>query len=149
MTVEKGDTIKVSYKGYFDDGEVFDSTDQHDGDLLEFTVGNREIISGFDKAVQGKDIGDEFKIRLEPEEAYGMYNDQAVQAIERSQLPADLVPEVGMVLQVEQQHGDHTHPVPVFITEVNPDTVTLDFNHPLAGKTLNFDIKIEKIVHQD
>jgi len=149
MAVKEGDTIKLSYKGYFDDGKVFDSTEKHDGELLEFTVGAKEIIPGLDKAVRGKETEEEFSVRLTPEEAYGEYNDQAVQTIERNELPENLDPKVGMVLQVEQKHGDHSHPIPVYITEVNPETIKLDFNHPLAGKTLNFDVKIEEIVNKD
>jgi len=149
MAINKGDRIKISYKGYLDDGNVFDSTEKQNGKLLKFTVGEKKIISGIDKAVLGKELGEEFKVRLTPQEAYGEYNEEATQQIDRKELPENLDPEIGMVLQVEQKHGDHTHPIPVFITEVDPESITLDFNHPLAGKTLNFDIKIEEIVNQD
>ncbi len=145
MAVKNGDKVKVQYKGYFDDGEVFDSTEQHGGEPLEFTVGEHQVIPGFENAVLGKELNEEFEIRLEPKDAYGDVNPEAFQTIKRQELPPDLEPEAGMMLQVQQQHEDHTHTINVMITKVEGDDVTLDFNHPMAGKTLNFKMTVESI----
>ena len=145
MAVKNGDKVKVQYKGFFDDGEVFDSTEQHGGDPLEFTVGEHQVIPGFENAVIGKELNEEFEIRLEPKDAYGDVNPEAFQVIKRAELPPDMEPKAGMMLQVQQQHGDHTHNIPVMITKVEGDDVTLDFNNPMAGKTLNFKMTVESI----
>ena len=145
MAVKNGDTIKVQYKGFFDDGEVFDSTEQHGGEPLEFTVGEHHVIPGFENGVLGKELNEEFEIRIEPKEAYGEYNSEAIQMIKREEFPPDVTPEVGMMLQVQQKHGDHSHDIPVWIVKVEGDDISLDFNHPMAGKTLNFKMTVESI----
>lgn len=145
MAVENGDTVKIQYTGFFDGGEVFDSTEKHGGDPLEFTVGAHQVIPGFENAVLGKELNDEFEIRLEAKDAYGEYNEEAVQTVDRSEMPDDFEPEVGMMLQVQHQHDDHTHNIPVWITKIEGSNITLDFNHPMAGKILNFKMKVEGI----
>ncbi|MHA1519912.1 MAG: FKBP-type peptidyl-prolyl cis-trans isomerase [Promethearchaeota archaeon] len=145
MPVKNGDKIKVQYKGFFDDGEVFDSTEQHGGEPLEFTVGAHQVIPGFENAVIGKELNVEFEIRLEPKDAYGEVNLEAFQTIKRGELPPDMEPEVGMMLQVQQQHEDHSHNISVMISKVEGDGITLDFNSPMAGKTLNFKMTVESI----
>ncbi|NHJ25725.1 MAG: peptidylprolyl isomerase [Candidatus Lokiarchaeota archaeon] len=145
MKVKIGDTVKVEYEGFFDNGEVFDSTTAHDGEPLEFKVGEHQVVSGFENAVIGKELNQQFQIRLEPEDAYGPHDPNSVHKIPREEFPADLKPEVGMMLVIEQTHGDHSHQIPVVIKEVNEDEISLDFNHPMAGKTLNFKMKVVQI----
>ena len=145
MPIKNGDVVKVEYEGSFDDGEVFDSTEAHDGTPLEVTVGAQEVIPGFDASLVGKEKDDEYTIRLEPSEAYGDYNPQGLQNIERDKFPSDVELEPGMMLGIRQQHGDHTHEIPAFVKDVNDKNITLDFNHPLAGKTLNFKIKVVEV----
>jgi peptidylprolyl isomerase len=140
MAVVDGDKVKVEYTGTFDGGEVFDSSVGKDP--LEFQVGAHQVVPGFEKAVLGRNLNEEFSIRLEPEEAYGPYHPDGEQQIPRDQLPPDLEPQVGMMLQLEQQHEDHTHPIPAWITKVDEKAITLDMNHPMAGKTLNFKMKV-------
>ena len=140
MAVVDGDKIKVEYTGSYDGGEVFDSSVGKDP--LEFQVGAHQVVPGFEKAVLGRNLNEEFTIRLEPEEAYGPYHPEGVQQVPRDQLPSDLEPQVGMMLQLQQQHGDHTHPIPAWITKVDDKEVTIDMNHPMAGKTLNFNMKV-------
>ena len=146
MKVKKGDTIKVSYTGTFDNGEVFDATSMHNGELLEFTVGQGQVVPGFDNAMLDKELKKEFSVRIEPKDAYGEYDEKAMQKLKRSELPADLTPEIGMVLQLQHQHGDHVHNILATIKEITDDEITIDINHPMAGKTLNFKITVEEIV---
>jgi len=145
MRVEKGKKVKVSYVGTFDDGKVFDSTDMHDGEPLEFIAGAGQMISGFDKAVIGMEKGDKKKFRLEAEEAYGMRDPNAIQKIPKSQFPPDQEPKPGMLLQIQQAHGDHNHTIIAEIINVDDEMVTIDLNHPMAGKALNFDIEIIEV----
>ncbi len=146
MPVKNGDTIRVSYTGSFENGEVFDASSMHNNEPLEFTVGKGQVVKGFDDAVLNKDLHEEFDVHIDPSEGYGEYDDEKVQEIERSSLPDDLNPEIGMVLQLQHQHGDHTHNILASIKEITESAIKLDLNHPLAGKVLNFKIKIEEIL---
>ncbi|MHA1898745.1 MAG: FKBP-type peptidyl-prolyl cis-trans isomerase [Promethearchaeota archaeon] len=142
MPIKEGMKVKVQYKGTLDDGTVFDSSEAHGGEALEFVVGEHKIIPGFESAVIGHEKDDVINIKIEPEDAYGPYNENAVQPVPRSQFPQDIEPKPGMVIGISEVHGDHTHQIPAIIKEVKDDLVFLDLNHPLAGKVLNFEIKI-------
>lgn len=139
--VKKGDTIKVEYEGSLDDGTVFDASKNH-GAPLEFEVGAGQVIKGFEEGVLGLKEGEEKNINIKPADAYGNSNPQMIQKVPRDKLPQDQEPKTGMVLMVNLPNGQQ---IPARITEVNQDTVTLDLNHPLAGKTLNFKIKVVEI----
>ena len=142
MPVKQNERVKVEYEGTFENGDIFDSTQMHGGEPLEFQVGLHQVVPGFENAVVGKELNDEFQIRLEPKDAYGDYHKEGVQAIPRTQFPPDMTPEIGMIVQLQQQHGDHTHPIPAKILKVDENEVTMDLNHPMAGKVLNFKMKI-------
>eukprot|EP00285_Hemiselmis_virescens_P009807 CAMPEP_0173392140 /NCGR_PEP_ID=MMETSP1356-20130122/18782_1 /TAXON_ID=77927 ORGANISM="Hemiselmis virescens, Strain PCC157" /NCGR_SAMPLE_ID=MMETSP1356 /ASSEMBLY_ACC=CAM_ASM_000847 /LENGTH=336 /DNA_ID=CAMNT_0014349867 /DNA_START=51 /DNA_END=1061 /DNA_ORIENTATION=- len=140
MKVQDGDVVGVTYKGTMDDGEVFDeNTGQA---LLEFEVGSGRVIKGFDKAVRGLAIGESREVRCEPDEAYGPYDDDNVAVVPRENMPdppENMKLEEGMVMQLA------TGQIAV-IKEVTDDQVTLDGNHPLAGKTLNFKVTVGSIM---
>jgi FKBP-type peptidyl-prolyl cis-trans isomerase 2 len=138
MTVSEGDTIKIEYKGTLDDGTEFDNSEKH-GKPLEFTVGAKQVIKGFDDAVRGMEKGESKKFRLEPTEAYGDPNPQLVKKVPKEQLPKEQDPVPGMVLGVTLPNGQQ---IPATITEVEEAIVIVDMNHPLAGKALTFDITI-------
>lgn len=136
MPVKNGDKVKVEYKGTFDDGTVFDSSEKC-GAPLEFEIGAGQIIPGFENAVMGMENGEEKEFKLEPSDAYGDRNPQLVQKIPRDQLPKEV--ESGMMLVVGLPNGAQ---IPVKVTEVTDEWVTIDMNHPLAGENLNFKIKV-------
>ncbi|HMF31719.1 MAG TPA: peptidylprolyl isomerase [Candidatus Lokiarchaeia archaeon] len=146
MPVEAGNEVKVTYTGTLDDGTVFDTTDAHGGEPLCFIVGSGQIIKGFDDAVLGMEAGDEKEIRLEPEDAYGQPDPRLVLAIPLDRFPPDLTPEVGMMLHLSSPDGDQ---IQAMISEVGEDQITLDLNPPLAGKVLNFKIKVEEFGEPD
>ena len=133
---KNGDTVRVHYTGRLESGEVFDSSEG--GEPLEFQVGSGQVISGFDENVQGMNVGDEKRISIEPENAYGERNEALVGKVERSGLNLDFEPQVGMELALQLPDGQQ---IPVVITEVTDSSVTFDANHPLAGRKLIFDIK--------
>jgi len=139
MAIKERDIIKVEYTGTFDDGTIFDSTEINGGIPLKFEVGAGQIIPGFDNSVIGKSIGDEFDIRLDPSDAYGEYKDGMTQSISKDQFPPEQEPKAGLMILLVGPEGQ---PVPATIKEVMDDIVTIDLNHPMAGKVLNFKIKI-------
>ena len=139
MPIQVGDIIKVQYEGTFDDGTIFDSTDSNDGEPLKFEVGVGNLIEGFDKAVIGKKVGDLIKIKLQPSEAYGEYNPLLIKKIPRSGFPEDFNFEPGIIVQLSDPSGDVMLAI---IKEADDKEVTIDMNHPMAGKILNFKIKI-------
>ena len=136
MSVKKGDKIKVDYEGTFDDGTVFDSSKHHD-EPLEFEVGCGQIIPGFEEAVMGMENGEEKEFTLKPQDAYGDYDHELMHKVSRDQLPVNITP--GTILVATLPNGIQT---PVKVIDVTDEWVTLDMNHPLAGKELNFKIKI-------
>ncbi len=135
--VQDGDNVKIHYTGKFDDGTVFDSS--HGREPLEFTVGEHALIPGFEKAVLGMEPGQTKETRIVSEDAYGPHHDNLVIRIGREEFPPDIEPQVGQVLQIR---GDGEHPFPVTITHADEQSVTLDANHPLAGRDLNFEIEV-------
>jgi peptidylprolyl isomerase len=145
---KKGDTVKVHYTGRLDDGEVFDSSDCAEDDCgcgtgpMEFTIGEGQVIPGFEDAVIGMSPGEEKTVVIPVDKAYGPRMEEMVAVIGRSELPADITPEVGQQLEVTQQNGQA---FPVLITEVTDTSVTLDANHPLAGRDLTFDLRLVEI----
>lgn len=142
MAVKKGDKVKVEYTGTLEDGTVFDASEKH-GAPLEFEVGSGMVIKGFDEALVGMEKGEEKEVTIKPEQAYGDPNPEMVKKIPREQLPKDQEPKAGMMLIMSLPNGQQ---LPAKITEVSDKEVTLDLNHPLAGKTLKFKLKVVEIV---
>ena len=139
MAIKKGDIIKVEYEGTLDDGTVFDSTKLNGGDPLKFEVGGGQLIKGFDDSVLGKEVGEEFSIKLQPSDAYGDYKNDMVRKMAKNLFPKEQEPEPGMIIQVMDETG---HIILASIKEVIENNVIVDMNHPLAGKVLNFKIKV-------
>ncbi len=135
-----GDQVKVHYTGKLEDGTVFDSSEGRAP--LSFTLGQGQVIPGFEEAVTGLTQGESRTTKIPPAQAYGAHNAEMVMAVDRGQMPPDLDPEVGHQLQLTLQNGQQ---VPVVVAEVTEETVTIDANHPLAGKALVFDIELVEI----
>lgn len=138
--VKTGDTVRIHYTGTLDDGTTFDSSEGREP--LEFQVGAGQIIPGLDNAIPGMEVGQSKRVNVPADEAYGQVDPAARQSVPRDQIPADIPLEEGSRLQVQTQQGQV---LPVTVAEVSEDTVVLDANHPLAGKDLNFDIKLVEI----
>ncbi len=139
--VAKGDKIKVDYTGTLDDGTVFDASEKH-SQPLEFEVGSGQVIKGFDDAVIGMKKGEEKKIVIPPAEAYGEVKAELHKKVPRKQLPQDQEPKVGMMLAVGLLDGKQFQ---ARIVEVTKNDITIDLNHPLAGKTLHFKITVADV----
>ena len=127
-TVEKGDRVKVQYTGSLEDGTVFDSSEA--AEPLEFTVGTGQLLPGFDKAVVGMKLNEEKTVTIRAEDAYGERDESLIKVLPRAFLPADSKPEKGMVITLYDQTRS---PMSATIMDITEDSVTVDFNHPLAG----------------
>jgi len=135
-----GDTVRVHYTGTLEDGTTFDTSVGREP--LEFTLGEGKMIPGFEKAVYGLKVGKSKTVTIPAEEAYGPHRDDLVIIVEREQLPADLDPKVDQQLQMQQTDG---RTAVVIVTDVSETTITVDANHPLAGKDLTFEIELVEI----
>lgn len=164
LLAKNGDRVRVHYTGTLEDGTVFDSSEaaQEEScgcdcsssggcgtgsdcgcDPLEFVIGEGNVIPGFEKAVIGLAVGSSTKVTIPADEAYGQRHEQMVAVVERSELGEGVEPIEGQHLEVVLQDGSS---MPVLITEVTDSTITIDGNHPLAGRDLTFDIKLVEIV---
>lgn len=136
-----GDTVQVHYTGRLQDGTVFD--DSIEGEPLQFVIGKGDLLAAFETAIVGMDEGAWKTVTIPAQEAYGIYRPEMVAKLPRTQLPPDLKPLIGQQLQVSQ---DDDQMIIVTITAFDDVSVTIDANHPLAGKDLIFEVKLVKIV---
>lgn len=141
-TVTEGCSVKVHYKGTFSDGIEFDSSYSRN-EALAFTVGKNQMISGFEEAVIGMKVGDTKNIELKPDSAYGEINEAAFKEFNTSDFPEEVELIEDAYIQGRDEEGN---PLLARVKEIKDDKVTLDFNHPMAGKTLNFEIKLVELL---
>ncbi len=141
MTAQQGNTVKVHYTGTLkEDGSQFDSSEGRDP--LEFKMGEGMVIAGFEKAVLGKSVGDSVTVEIPPEEGYGEPNDELAFQVRKEQIPPNVELEEGIMLEIRSEDGQ---PAYVRVTSFDDEMVTLDGNHPLAGKTLVFEISVVEV----
>ncbi|WP_447976878.1 FKBP-type peptidyl-prolyl cis-trans isomerase [Candidatus Nitrospira bockiana] len=136
MTVTPGKVVSVEYTLRLDDREVFESN--VGGDPLTYTHGSQEIIPGLEKALEGMKVGETKQVTVAPEDAYGVVHPEGIFEVEKSRIPSEGL-KVGAQLQGSGPDGRPVYPR---VSEIKGDTVVLDLNHPLAGKTLHFDVKV-------
>ncbi|MEP7277143.1 MAG: peptidylprolyl isomerase [Bacteroidota bacterium] len=141
QTVKSGDTVKVHYHGRLTDGTTFDSSEGRVP--LEFEVGSGMVIKGFDDGVTGMKVGDKKTINIPVDEAYGPVNEDMLVEFPRANFPPEMVPEIGMQLNMTSGEGQV---IPVVIMDIKDDVISLDANHPLAGEDLVFDLELVEIV---
>ena len=141
MPAKKGDKVKIDYTGTLEDGSVFDTSEGKQP--LEFEVGTGKVIKGFDAAIEGMEKGEEKEITLQPADAYGDHNPALIKKIPRDKLPSGQEPKEGMVLALNTPDGKQ---FPAKITALDDKEVSIDLNHPLAGKVLKFKVKLVDIV---
>ncbi len=134
--VESGQYVSVDYKGTLQDGEVFDTSEGRQP--IEFQVGAGQMIQGFENAVVGMALNEEKTFTLEPQEAYGERDEELSRSFPRNEVPPSITPEVGMTVALQAEGRQ----IPATISAVDDEQVTVDLNHPLAGKALTFEIKV-------
>ena len=136
-----GDTVKVHYTGILEDGTIFDSSREREA--LQVTLGSGTLIRGFEEALVGMSVGETKQLKILSSGAYGPRREDLVVRLDRNEFPPTLEPRKGLVLNLK---GPGEQAIQAIITEVSEGSVTLDGNHPLAGKDLTFDIELAEIV---
>ena len=165
-TAKKGDKVRINYIGTLEDGSVFDTTIKEDGCCedddcgcddegcsdegcgcehgpMELTIGEEDFFSQVEDALVGMAPGEKKTVTIPAEDAFGEYDEEEVFSISREQLTGDIVPEVGMELELT---GDDDEPVEVTVVEVSDETLTVDANHPLAGEDITYEIELLEIL---
>jgi FKBP-type peptidyl-prolyl cis-trans isomerase SlyD len=137
--VTKDVVVTFNYRLTLDDGSV---VEESDGDPLVYLHGHQNIIPGLERELEGLKVGEKKTVVVEPAEAYGEYDAEDVEEIARSVLPADVKPEVGLELALRDQEGNQ---LIAWISEFDDETIQLDFNHPMAGERLHFDVTISDL----
>ena len=137
--VETNSTVTVNYTGRLEDGSIFDSSVVEGREPLTATLGQGQLIKGFESGLHDMSVGDKKTVEIEAEDAYGTYNDFMVQEVKKEQMPGEV--EVGMHLQADTQMG----PVQFVVKNIKEESVILDANHPLAGQKLIFDLEVLEI----
>ena len=137
---KSGDTVKVHYTGKLNDGTVFDSSVEREP--LEVTIGAGQVIPGFEKGIIGMAPGETKSISIGKDEAYGEHRQELTMEVNKSDFPESITPEIGQMLQMKNPNGDL---IRVVVSEIKDETVTIDANHPLAGKDLTFDLELVSI----
>ena len=138
--IKQNDTVRVHYTGKLVDGQVFDSSLEREP--LEFTMGQGQLIPGFEKGLLDMKVSEKKTITIPADEAYGQPRTELVQEVDKSQLPAEIKPEVGMGLVSTSPEGQEMN---LMVTEVKENSIVVDGNHPLAGKDLVFDLEVIEI----
>lgn len=136
LIIENGDLVQTHYIGQLDDASEFDRSSPDRP--LRFTVGSGQVIPGFDQAVRGKSQGDKFSVKIAPEQAYGLRDNQLVFPVALKEVPPNLELAAGMPLHVATDQGE----LEVLVDRLDDEFVYLDANHPLAGKSLTFHLEI-------
>jgi peptidylprolyl isomerase len=136
-----GDKVRVHYKGQLSDGTIFDSSLEREP--IEFILGQDTVIPGFEDAVIGMEAGESKDVSIPPEEGFGEYSEDLVVNIEKTILPPEINPELGMQLEVSSEEET---PRVFTIADIAEDSITLDGNHPLAGKEIAFKITLLEIL---
>ena len=137
-TVKNGNNVQVHYVGTFDDGTEFDSSHSR-GEPISFQVGSGQMIAGFDAAVVGMTEGETKDITLTPSEAYGEHKEDYIKVYPRDVFPNEVQLSEGVTVAGQNELGQQ---MIAKVLSVSDDTVLLDFNHPMAGKNLNFSIEV-------
>lgn len=138
--VKENNTVKVNYTGKLADGQVFDTSEGREP--LEFTLGQGQLIPGFEKGVIDMKINEKKTITIAKEEAYGEVNEALIQEVKKTELPQDMEPKVGMGLVSKAPDGREMN---LMVVDVKEEFIVVDGNHPLAGKDLIFDLEVLEI----
>jgi len=140
LKISDGKVVAFHYRLTLEDGELFDSSEGQEP--LEYLHGHGNIVQGLEEELAGKKVGDSLDVKVAPSKGYGEHDPQAIQEVPRSSFPDDVEIEVGMQFGAQDEQGNV---VPAWVTELATDTVTVDFNHPLAGQQLSFAVTVESI----
>jgi FKBP-type peptidyl-prolyl cis-trans isomerase SlyD len=140
MKIAKDCVVSIDYRLHLGDGKTIDESEP--GDPLIYLQGHEQVVPGLEKALEGKDVGESLKVTVTPDEGYGDYEPEGVEEVARDEFPPDLELKEGGIVSATDEEGDE---VDFLVKEVRPNTVVVDFNHPLAGKTLHFEVTVREV----
>ncbi len=140
MKVEKGSVVSVDYQLHLGDGKVIDASEP--GAPLAYIHGEGQIVPGLERALEGLSAGDARQVVVDPDDGYGPHDARGVQEVPRNAFPTGMEPTAGMELVAQGPQGEA---VPFVVRDVKPESVVIDLNHPLAGKTLHFDVTVRDV----
>ena len=141
--VQQGDRVNIEYEGMLEDGEIVEKSSETGP--VEFEIGSGIMPPGFEKALIGMSEGEVKTITLSPDEAFGPRDEKLLHSVNRSVFGEEIEPKPGMVLGMTVEKEGQPHKVPALVALVHGEDVTIDFNHPLAGKTLNYKLTLKAI----
>ncbi|RKH39023.1 FKBP-type peptidyl-prolyl cis-trans isomerase [Corallococcus sicarius] len=139
MKIANGRVVALEYRLHLGDGEVIDQSAP--GQPLAYLHGHKQIVPGLEGALEGLDTGESKQVVVAPAQGYGDHNPEGLRTVPRTMLPPGFTPQVGQTLMAQTEDGN----VPLRIQAVNDDSVVVDLNHPLAGKTLHFDVTVREV----
>ncbi|WP_375760724.1 peptidylprolyl isomerase [Corallococcus exercitus] len=139
MKIANGRVVALEYRLHLGDGQVIDQSAP--GQPLAYLHGHKQIVPGLEGALDGLGVGESKQVVVSPDQGYGNHNPEGVRTVPRSMLPPGFTPQVGQTLMAQTEDGN----IPLRIQTVNPDSVVVDLNHPLAGKTLHFDVTVREV----
>jgi FKBP-type peptidyl-prolyl cis-trans isomerase SlyD len=140
MQIAKDSVVTIEYRLHLGDGKIIDESEP--GDPLVYLHGYEEIVPGLERALEGKKAGESLKVVVEPKDGYGEYDPDGVEEVPREDFPPDMELEAGGIVSATDEDGDD---VEFLVKEVRPKTVVIDFNDPMAGKTLHFDVTVREV----
>lgn len=140
MKIASGSVVGIDYSLHLGDGRVVDASEP--GEPLTYLHGEGQIVPGLETALEGLGVGDQKKVVVAPGEGYGEHDPKGMQEVPRAAFPPGFEPQAGMELTAEGQDGE---PVPFVVREVRPEAIVIDLNHPLAGKTLHFEVTVREV----
>ncbi|WNG36863.1 peptidylprolyl isomerase [Archangium violaceum] len=140
MEIAKDSVVAIDYRLHLGDGKIIDESDP--GDPLVYLHGYEQIVPGLEQALEGKKPGATLKVQVSPEDGYGEYDPDGVEEVPREDFPPDMQLEAGGIVTATDEEGDD---VDFLVKEVRSKTVVVDFNHPLAGKTLHFEVTVKEV----
>ncbi|MFY0567338.1 FKBP-type peptidyl-prolyl cis-trans isomerase [Archangium lansingense] len=140
MQIAKDSVVSIDYRLHLGDGKIIDESEP--GDPLIYLHGYEEIVPGLEKALEGKKAGESLKVVVPPSEGYGEYDPDGVEEVPREDFPPDMELEAGGVVSATDEDGDD---VEFLVKEVRAKTVVIDFNDPMAGKTLHFEVTVREV----
>jgi FKBP-type peptidyl-prolyl cis-trans isomerase SlyD len=140
MQIAKDSVVSIDYRLHLGDGKIIDESEP--GDPLVYLHGYEEIVPGLEKALEGRKAGESLKVVVEPKDGYGEYDPDGVEEVPREDFPPDMELEAGGIVSATDEDGDD---VEFLVKEVRDKTVVIDFNDPMAGKTLHFDVTVREV----
>ncbi len=141
--IQDGTKVSICYVGKLDNGEIFKTVDETNP--LTFTIGNSEAPPTLESTIKDMAVGEQRRVSVPPEESYGVRQKALLQTLPRDSFGKDINPKPGMILSLKVNKDNQEHKVPATVMEVEGDTVTVDYNHPLAGHTLTYELKLLSI----